>query len=454
MDELGVWRVAARDLDHGSAAAAAAIAGAGAGRGDRIVLSVPSSPAALAAIVGALRAGVVPVVLNPTLTAAERDPLVADADPALVVVGDGALRDLLAAGPAAASSVPDLSPVPLGRPMHYTSGTSGRPKGVWAGVLDEAEATAMYDDEADTWGIDASDVLLLCSPLHHSAPVRFAIAAWLRGADVVLVAPFDAAAVADAVEQHRPTVAFLVPSHLQRLFALEDDAGRRQRLALESFRVVAHAGERCPAELKRRAIDAFPDGAVWEFYGSTEGQFTVCSSSEWLERPGTVGRARQGRAVSVDGDGQVWCTAPAWARFTYWRDADKTAAAWRDGAFTAGDIGRLDDDGFLYLDGRRDDLVISGGVNVYPAEVEAVLTGVAGVREVVVFGVPDERWGQRVCAAVIGDATVAALQAEAEARLAPYKRPKQYVMVDDLPRTSTGKVRRSTIAEALGLGRG
>ena len=129
----------------------------------------------------------------------------------------------------------------------------------------------------------------------------------------------------------------------------------------------------------------------------------------------------------------------------------KTAAAWRDGAFTVGDLGRLDDDGFLFLDGRRDDLVISGGVNVYPAEVEGVLARLAGVHDVAVFGVADERWGQRVCAAVVGPVTSDAVMAHARRHLAAYKCPKQVFVVGELPHTSTGKLRRSAVAVALGL---
>ena len=132
----------------------------------------------------------------------------------------------------------------------------------------------------------------------------------------------------------------------------------------------------------------------------------------------------------MDDDGTVWCHAPEFARFVYWDDEAKTAAAWRDGSFTVGDIGRLDADGYLYLDGRRDDLIISGGVNVYPAEVEAALAEVPGVAEVAVFGVPDATWGERVCAAVVaevGDSTWAP-PVPRRAHLAPYKRPKEYVV--------------------------
>jgi long-chain acyl-CoA synthetase len=161
----------------------------------------------------------------------------------------------------------------------------------------------------------------------------------------------------------------------------------------------------------------------------------------------------------VDDDGTVWCRPPGFGKFRYWDDPAKTAAAWRDGFFTVGDLGRMDGDGYLYLDGRRDDLIISGGVNVYPAEVEAVLVGVPGVAELAVFGLPDDRWGQRVCAAVVpgpgggpssGGRLVEALQARATVELAGYKRPKQYVVLDELPRTATGKVQRNLIPALVG----
>jgi len=150
----------------------------------------------------------------------------------------------------------------------------------------------------------------------------------------------------------------------------------------------------------------------------------------------------------------VWCHVPPFARFEYWRDPVKTAAAWTAdrSAFTVGDLGRLDDDGFLYLDGRRDDLIITGGVNVYPAEVEQALSSAPGVVEVAVFGVPDERWGQMVCAAVVGQTTPEQVKEHAARSLAGHKRPKRVYVVDDLPRTLTGKVRRTAISETLGLG--
>ena len=163
-----------------------------------------------------------------------------------------------------------------------------------------------------------------------------------------------------------------------------------------------------------------------------------------------MGRARPRRRLEIDDDGLIWCEVPSFARFEYWRDPERTRAAWRGDAFTVGDLGHLED-GYLFIDTRRDDLIISGGMNVYPAEVENVLSALAGVHDVAVFGAPDDRWGQRVCVAVVGDVPPDDVVDHARAHLAPYKCPKDVYFVEDLPRTGTGKVRRSKLAEALGL---
>jgi long-chain acyl-CoA synthetase len=433
--------------------AAGALRSAGSRPGDRVVFCLPSSAALLCAVLGALRTGVVPVLLNATLQDAERDQLIDDADPGLTITDRDRLDDLDVGSPV------ELAPHPLARPMHYTSGTTGRAKGVWSGLWDPATARAAYEDEADQWSFGPHDVHLVCSPMYHSVSVRFAGGTLLRGGSCIILDRFDAE-VATAVLLGRhleggplpvPTTTFMAPSALHRL--MDSVRGRSDRF--DSLRLLVHAGSPCPPTLKREAMARVGPDVLWEFYGSTEGQFTVCPPDEWLTRPGTVGRARSGRALSVDDDGTIWCRPPDFARFTYWRDEAKTASAWRQGAFTVGDLGRLDADGYLFIDGRRDDLIISGGVNVYPAEVEAVLLEVEGVAEVVVFGRPDEAWGQRVCAAIVPVTAlepesrrrlVAAVQAHAAARLAGYKRPKQVEMVDDLPRTATGKVMRSVLA--------
>jgi acyl-CoA synthetase (AMP-forming)/AMP-acid ligase II len=431
--------VRATDSDRDQRRAAAGLTAAGLRAGDRLVVSAAASPALLAAVLGALRTGIVPVVLDPALPAAERAALVEDADPALDL-GDDPAR-LLGDGEA------DVADVPLARPMHYTSGTTGRRKGVWSGVLAVDDARALAAEEIELWEFDRADRHLVLSPLHHSAPLRFAVHTLLAGGEVLLPGPFDAALAAATITTLRPTTTFCVPTHLQRLLERED-------VDWSSFRRLVHAGAPCPEPLKRAALAALPEGSVWEFYGSTEAQFTVCSPEDWLAHSGSVGRARPGRRLETDDRGQLWCAVPRWARFEYWRAPEKTAAAWRGDLVTVGDLGRVEDDGTVWLDGRREDLVISGGVNVYPAEVEAVLDAHPEVVESAVFGLPDGEWGERVVAAYVGTADQDELAAWSRERLSPAKRPKSLHRLAELPRTSTGKVRRLDLPAELGPSRG
>ncbi len=410
--------------------------------GDRVVLACGGSAGYVSAVMGASRIGVVPVPLDPRLTSYERDAIIADVEPVLVIDGEAELRQL------SAGDEDELAPYPLCRPMHFTSGTTGRPKGVWSGLLSPDQAESLALEERDLWGFTASDVNLVVSPIYHSAPLRFATGTLLAGGTVsVLSGGFDPDVFVRAVEDLRPTTMFCVPAHLQRLLTRLDETGAD--LDVSSFRLVAHAGAPCPDPIRLRAHELFGRDVVWEFYGSTEGQWTACRADDWHSHPGTVGHARPNRTVSVGTDGQLWCTVPPWARFEYWRDPEKTASAWREtdqgSAFTVGDLGRVED-GWVYLDGRRTDLIISGGVNVYPAEVEAALEDAPGLTEIAVFGREDERWGQRVCAAVVGDVDEQHLRELAASRLSPPKRPKEYERMEALPRTATGKVRRTALS--------
>ena len=416
---------------------------AGVRAGDRVALRTTSSGLMLSGILGALRVGIVPVLLNAGLLDHERLALLDDAGPARVI-DDAELARLASSRPT------DLAAHPLARPMHYTSGTTGIPKGVWTGVLDDADAAALVGEEADLWQFDADDRHLVCSPFHHSVAIRFGGGTLLAGGTVMILGAFDAHAAATAIASHRPTTTFMVPAHLQRLFALAELP------PLDSLRLAVHAGAPCPPLLKHAAIKAFGVDKVWEFYGSTEGQFTACSAGDWLDHPGSVGRVRRNRELSTDDDGTIWCEVPPYARFEYWRDPAKTARSWRPpahegahGAFTVGDVGRLDAEGYLYLDGRRDDLIITGGVNVYPMEIEHAIADHPGIVQVAVFGVDDESWGQRVCAAVVGTATPEDVIVYARSRLAPYKCPKNVFILDELPLTSTGKLKRSSLPELL-----
>ena len=404
---------------------------------------------------GAARVGLIPVMLNATLTPAERDDLAADARPTIRVFTQPELHDLIEGTPT------DIAPYPLTRPMHYTSGTTGKPKGVTTGLWDDATAQEVIEDEAGVWHFDAKDLHMVCSPMYHTVSIRFAAGTLLAGGSLAILSRFHAATALDTLRRHRPTTAFLVPTHLQRILQ-SPDLGADERF--DSLRLLAHAGAPCPDTVKRAIMERVRPGGVWEFYGSTEAQFSVCAPEDWLERPGTVGRARQGRRLHIEpidaagsGDeGTIWCDLPDFARFSYWENPEATAAAWNGSSCTVGDIGHLSRDNFLYLTGRRHDLIISGGVNVYPAEVENVLAAVDGIAEVAVFGLPDEQWGQKVCVAYVTDGrspqeAEEALRAAAASRLAPYKRPKTYVATTELPHTATGKLIRRAVPEHLGL---
>jgi acyl-CoA synthetase (AMP-forming)/AMP-acid ligase II len=407
-------------------------------------------------------------MLNATLTPAERDVLADDAQPVLRVFDDAALAALTGPG----DDRVELAPYPLTRAMHYTSGTTGRPKGVTTGLLDEATARLVYEDEAAIWQFDPSDLHMVCSPMYHAVTIRFSTNTLLAGGSLAIMSRFDAATALDTLRRLRPTTAFLVPTHLQRIL---QHPGLGADETFDSLRLLVHAGAPCPETLKRETMSRARPGVVWEFYGSTEAQYTICSPDDWLEHPGTVGKARPGRRLFLapiqeeEGesgdlvDEAIWCDQPDFARFVYWRNPEATARAWRGSACTVGDLGRLDDNGFLYLTGRRSDLIISGGVNVYPAEVENVLAAVPGVREVAVFGLPDEQWGQRVCVAYVADGPTQStstsvveesMRAAASHQLAPYKRPKDYIAADDLPHTATGKLMRRAVPQHLGLAEG
>lgn len=448
-------RVTAAESEIDQRRAANSLRAEGLRAGDRVAIVAHNSPEVLAVALGALRSGVVPVMVNVDLLPHEREVILGDCTPSLIV-NDQEIRRLISDATDRPGVGADLSAAPQARPMHYTSGTTGRPKGVWSGLLDDDGAASLLAEERNLWGFCRDDVNLVCSPLYHSAPLRFAAGTLLAGGDVVVLDRFRPDVARRAIAAHRVTSAFMAPAHLSRLF---DDGLTATEVG--SFRLLAHAGAPCPMPVKQRAVSTFPSGSVWEFYGSTEGQFTACSTDEWLQNPGSVGRARPGRELSIDeATGSIWCRVPSYARFAYWEDAAKTTAAWRNDAFSVFDIGRIDANGFLFLDGRRDDLLITGGVNVYPLEVEIALGGCPGVAEVSVFGMEDERWGQRVCAAVVrsddsfgNELSEHIIEEFTSTVLAPYKRPKTIVFVAEIPKSPTGKVRRSRLADDLGVTR-
>jgi long-chain acyl-CoA synthetase len=441
--------------------------------GDRIVVALGNDVSTFGLLAAACLEGVVVVPLPPDLSGVEIAEIVDDATPTdLLVTPDLARRvagRVEVAGPAS-SGAPTLhaltpddlaslpgtdpsAPWPRTRPMAYTSGTTGRRKGVHAGVHGPAWGERWIAHEHAAFAHRHGDVHLVVSPLYHSGPFRHALVTTLLGGRLAVLPRFDVDLWRTTLRSVRPTSLFCVPTHLHRLLASPADHAE----VLASLTLLAHAGAPCPVPLKRQVLEVAPDGATWEFYGSTEGQFTTCPPQEWQAAPGTVGTARDGQRLEVrdeagrpvpDGEvGTVWAAVPAHARFTYWGDPVRTARAWDGDAFTVGDLGHLDGAGRLFLDGRPGDLVISGGVNVYPAEVERALLEQPGVAEAVAFGVPDDDWGERLVAAVVpwpgADVDGDALRQALVHRVSRAKVPKTVLVVDELPRTPTGKVRRA-----------
>ena len=405
--------------------------------GERVCFSAGNSEALLRGIDSCLQSGIAPVIISSSATEREVAEMAADVGARFVLREDDIIdkfpiRSILTRELKASTHLPNS------RPMHFTSGTSGRPKAVWSGWLSDEDAQAWVTDEQQAWGITSSDVHLVCGPLSHSAPLRFALMTLWAGGSVIVPAKFDAATVAGLLPS--VTTTFMAPTHLQRLMEHAGDFALEHNLGF-----LAHAGAACPDQVRMWAYETFGTDVVTEFYGSTEGQFTTCTADEWLARPGTVGRARPGRAMRVDDEGRLWSKGPKYARFEYWGDPEKTASAWDGDWFTVGDYGRIDEDGYVYLEGRKGDLIITGGVNVYPAEVERVLANLPGIEHVVAFALPDDHWGQRVCVAIVGSASEERVHEYALDQLAGPKRPKAIFIVDSLPMTHSGKVDRSVV---------
>ena len=435
----------------------------GLGERDRVAVLSSNRPESLEVSVALLRAGIVPVPINPLLTEPEVAYVIEDSGATLLFtdrpVEHPALERVVTFGDAYERCLDEAPSAQLGdfvrgRPMHYTSGTTGRQKGVWVDPVDDERAARLSDGFRSLWGLSSDEVHLVCSPLAHSAPHRFSMRTLEAGGTVALQPKFDAESSLAGIELFGVTSTFMVPTHLERILGLGKKKLRSHDLS--SMRTLAHAGAPIRVPTKRKIIEIFPDGSVWEFYGSTEGQATRISTAEWVRKPGSVGTALPGAAISIrDGSGEempatqigrVWVRDPAAERFSYWGDGAKTSAAWRDGAFTVGDLGYLDDDGYLFLTGREHDTIITGGVNVYPQEVEAALLEHPSVAEVVVFGVVHDEWGQEVRARVVAAPNMPLdgdqLRSWARDRLAAFKCPRHIEVVAELERTPTGKVKR------------
>jgi long-chain acyl-CoA synthetase len=338
--------------------------------------------------------------------------------------------------------------------MIYTSGTTGHPKGVrrLPGTNDGSQAVDYMTEVVQLFGAWPGMRSIIAGPMYHSAPYAYGLlSARAFGAFLVLEDRFDPEEFLSLIERHRITSLYMVPTMFVRLLRLPPDV--RARYDVSSLRSISHTAAPCPPDVKRALIE-WVGPIVNEFYGSTEvGFITGCNSEEWLAHPGTVGRplpSADVRVIGVDGpvavgeSGEVFVRARANSDFTYFGKSEARAEVEIDGLITCGDIGFLDADGFLYLCDRARDMIISGGVNIYPIEIEACLLKLDGVADCAVFGIPDDEYGESIAAAIKLDDGVA-LSAEDVRRhvrehLAGFKVPKVVTFHESLPREDSGKM--------------
>jgi long-chain acyl-CoA synthetase len=457
----------------------------GVGAGDGIALMCSNRPEFPETLAASQRSGLRLTTVNWHLTGPEVGYIVDDCD-ATAFVADarcaGAAREAAALAPnlrariavggdidgferwedvIAAERGDDIDDPTVGMTMLYTSGTTGRPKGVHrksnpAAVLALARI-ALYDP--------AQHVHLCTGPLYHAAPLAFSLSApSTGGVPVVLMDTWSAEATLQLIDRHRVTHTHLVPTMFHRLLSLPDTV--KARYDTSSLFVVIHGAAPCPVHVKQRMIEWWGP-VLWEYYAATEGSGTLIGSDEWLKKPGTVGKPQPAGQVKILDDdggeaapntvGTVFLKAPASeaeGRFEYYKSPDKTAGSYRGEYFTLGDVGYLDDDGYLFLTDRSAHLIISGGVNIYPAEVEAALIEHPAVGDVGVIGVPDPDWGEVVVAVVEpqpglepSEALATELIEWCRARIAHYKCPRRVDFVEALPRHDNGKLYKQVLRE-------
>jgi long-chain acyl-CoA synthetase len=336
--------------------------------------------------------------------------------------------------------------------MIYTSGTTGNPKGVRRQAPTPEQSGSAERMRVMIYGLKPGARALLPGPLYHSAPNSFGLRAGRLGGALVLMPRFDPEEFLRLVQAERVDTVFMVPTMFIRLMKLPDSV--RGKYDMSSLRHVIHAAAPCPADVKRAMIDWWGP-VIYEFYGSTEsGAVTFANSEDALKKPGTVGRTVPGAELRFIGDdgrtlpqgeiGEIYSRIATNPDFTYHNKPEKRSEIERDGFITSGDVGYVDEDGYVFICDRKRDMVISGGVNIYPAEIEAALHAVAGVHDCAVFGIPDAEFGEALMAVVEPQAgvtlDVGAIRAQLKTALADYKVPKHVEIQQNLPREDSGKI--------------
>jgi long-chain acyl-CoA synthetase len=462
-------------------------------RGDAVAAVLGNEVAMLELFLAAWQAGLYLTPINGHLAAPEIAYVLDDCEAKVVVCGERAAEATRRAADAigfpeearfATADLPGFVPFEAlkagrtealpddrtaGATMTYTSGTTGKPKGVRrplpaASPDAVGEANAMF---LALFGIPPGEgVHLVVSPLYHTAVLNFCTNHLHFGHTVVLMDKWTPEGMLDRIARHRVTSTHMVPTQLRRLLALPDEVKRSADVS--SLRHVIHSAAPCPVDVKRR-IFAWWGEVIYEYYAASEGGGTLATPGDWLAHPGTVGRAwpiSRLRVLRDDGSecapgevGTVYMTMGAHG-FEYHKDKEKTERTFRDGFFTVGDAGYLDPEGFLYLCDRRSDMIISGGVNIYPAEIEAVLQGHPAVADAAVFGVPDDDWGEQIKAviepgpsALPGPTLADEILAYCHLYLAAFKCPKTVEFTRALPRDPNGKLYKRKLRDPHWQGR-
>ncbi|HZZ49354.1 MAG TPA: AMP-binding protein [Pseudonocardia sp.] len=489
-------RVRTRDeLLARAARIAAGLGELGVERGDRIAIVLRNDIEFIEASLGAALAGTIPVPVNWHWRGAELGHLLTDSDAKLAFVHTDllpAVREALSSpipvmevrpsdALRAAYRIPDLPdpsdleleswlaehPAPIEAPLTpplsviYTSGTTGKPKGILRHPMAPEQGEKVIKRTFEAFGLAPGLSTLIPAPMYHSAPNAHSLFAVTAGHDVTIMPRYSPAEFLATIEREQIQHTQMVPTMFVRLLQMPEEERRRHDIS--SLVSVVHAAAPCAPEIKRRMIDWWGP-IIREYYGSSEtGTVVGCDSKEWLDHPGTVGRALPGCDVKIlDEDGSEVPTGEygeifvspgrgVWPTFTYIGNQAARDEMERNGYLTAGDGGWLDGDGFLYLGDRIKDMVISGGVNIYPAEIEQCLITLPGVRDVAVFGIPDPDYGESLAAHVDTDpdsgVTEDDIRAHVRQNLAGYKVLKVVVIDRDLPREESGKLYKRRIRE-------
>ena len=514
MTELGFWRNAAADpgrvalvhADGGSWTAGVLLArsnqlahgfrAAGLVGGDTIAVVQPAHVAIIELYLAALQIGLRITPINHHLAGPEIAYIVNDSE-AKIFVGNADFPELIQAAKKEFATLDDAAVYAVGdvegfRPysdltdgqpdtaperrvtgaaMHYTSGTTGRPKGVKRALydIDPDDMGALLTGFQSMFGVTpgGNGCYISGSPLYHTAPLMWTGSALHMGHKLVLMDRWDPVRMMELIDEHEVTWSHMVPTQFHRILSAIPRE-ERARYDVSSLQAMVHAAAPCPPDTKREMIEWWGD-AIWEYYAATEGGGTIISAAEWLKKPGSVGKAWAGSEVKILDDdhnelpanteGTVYMSL-AQADFEYKGDSKKTNENRWNGFFTVGDWGLLDDDGYLFLKDRKSDMIISGGVNIYPAEIEGVMIGAPGVHDVAVFGIPHEDWGEEIKAVVQADPGVEPDDALREAiyayladRLGKFKQPKTIDFIEAMPRDPSGKLFKRKLRDPYWEGR-